>query len=51
MTAVVVLTIVAVVTAVAVQLPIFTSSVQIALTSTRDTVLVDDVYVDPWLTN
>jgi hypothetical protein len=35
----------------ALQLPIFTSSVQIALTSSRGAVLVDDVYVDPWLTN
>ena len=35
----------------ALELPLGTSSVQIALTSASGTVLVDDVYVDPWLTN
>jgi hypothetical protein len=34
----------------ALQLPIGTSSVQIALASSNGTVLVDDVYIDPWLT-
>ncbi len=35
----------------ALELPIGTSSAQIVLTSSNGTVLVDDVYIDPWLTN
>jgi hypothetical protein len=33
----------------ALELPLGTSSVQIALTSSNGTVLVDDVFIDPWL--
>jgi hypothetical protein len=35
----------------ALQLPIGTSSVQLQLSSTSGTVLLDDVYLDPWLTS